>query len=118
MAQWITRLTTDQKIPGSNPGRFENIFWLTIRILEPSLGYSASKERTRIHCGLETVSTLMLANQRAHSGFSVFQLLGIKPGSYGVMVSTQDFESCDPSSNLGRTSCTFSLCCKRVRLTV
>ena len=21
MAQWITRLTTDQKIPGSNPGR-------------------------------------------------------------------------------------------------
>ena len=22
---------------------------------------------------------------------------------YGVMVSTQDFESCDPSSNLGRT---------------
>ena len=23
---------------------------------------------------------------------------------YGVMVSTQDFESCDPSSTLGRTS--------------
>ena len=23
VAQWITRLTTDQKIPGSNPGRFE-----------------------------------------------------------------------------------------------
>ena len=23
--------------------------------------------------------------------------------SYGVMVSTQDSESCDPSSNLGRT---------------
>ena len=22
VAQWITRLTTDQKIPGSNPGRF------------------------------------------------------------------------------------------------
>ena len=21
MAQWITRLTTDQKIPGSNPGK-------------------------------------------------------------------------------------------------
>ena len=25
---------------------------------------------------------------------------------YGVMVSTQDSESCDPSSNLGRTWCT------------
>ena len=23
MAQWITRLTTDQKIPGSNPGELE-----------------------------------------------------------------------------------------------
>ena len=23
VAQWITRLTTDQKIPGSNPGKFE-----------------------------------------------------------------------------------------------
>ena len=22
VAQWITRLTSDQKIPGSNPGRF------------------------------------------------------------------------------------------------
>ena len=26
MAQWITRLTTDQEIPGSNPGRFETFF--------------------------------------------------------------------------------------------
>ena len=24
VAQWITRLTTDQEIPGSNPGRFDN----------------------------------------------------------------------------------------------
>ena len=24
VAQWITRLTTDQKIPGSNPGKLEN----------------------------------------------------------------------------------------------
>ena len=23
VAQWITRLTTDQKIPGSNPGKLE-----------------------------------------------------------------------------------------------
>ena len=26
MAQWITRLTTDQKIPGSNPGELEMNF--------------------------------------------------------------------------------------------
>ena len=26
VAQWITRLTTDQKIPGSNPGRFGLLF--------------------------------------------------------------------------------------------
>ena len=27
----------------------------------------------------------------------------VRPRFYGVMVSTQDSESCDPSSNLGRT---------------
>ena len=27
MAQWITRLTTDQKIPGSNPGRLDFFFF-------------------------------------------------------------------------------------------
>ena len=26
VAQWITRLTTDQKIPGSTPGRLETFF--------------------------------------------------------------------------------------------
>ena len=26
VAQWITRLTTDQKIPGSNPGKLECFF--------------------------------------------------------------------------------------------
>ena len=26
VAQWITRLTTDQKIPGSNPGKLEPRF--------------------------------------------------------------------------------------------
>ena len=26
VAQWITRLTTDQKIPGSNPGRFGTFY--------------------------------------------------------------------------------------------
>ena len=32
VAQWITRLTTDQKIPGSNPGRVVLfVFLITVR---------------------------------------------------------------------------------------
>ena len=44
VAQWITRLTTDQKIPGSNPGKvgfFEedgNIFCYKKKILWPVWG--------------------------------------------------------------------------------
>jgi hypothetical protein len=30
VAQWITRLTTDQKIPGSTPGRLEVTFLFLI----------------------------------------------------------------------------------------
>ena len=36
VAQWITRLTTDQKIPGSNPGRFGNFS----RNLYPTIPYT------------------------------------------------------------------------------
>ena len=36
--------------------------------------------------------------------FAYFEYLGYKSRFYGVMVSTLDFESSDPSSNLGRTS--------------
>ena len=32
-----------------------------------------------------------------------FFYIFVSTRSYGVMVSTQDSESCDPSSNLGRT---------------
>ena len=39
--------------------------------------------------------------------FAYFEYLGYKSRFYGVMVSTLDFESSDPSSNLGGTS-TFS----------
>lgn len=28
VAQWITRLTTDQKIPGSNPGKLVIFRWM------------------------------------------------------------------------------------------
>ena len=35
VAQWITRLTTDQKIPGSNPGRFGDPFQQSkLRVVE------------------------------------------------------------------------------------
>ena len=34
VAQRITRLTTDQKIPGSNPGRVGNFFFLTSFYME------------------------------------------------------------------------------------
>ena len=36
--------------------------------------------------------------------FAYFEYLGYKSRFYGVMVSTLDFESSDPSSNLGGTS--------------
>ena len=47
-------------------------------------------------------------------GAYVFSAISTSPvsrspvGFYGVMVSTQDSESCDPSSNLGRTLVFFS----------
>ena len=37
------------------------------------------------------------------ASFLVWLLIGIVSRSYGVMAITQDFESCNPSSNLGRT---------------
>ncbi len=38
VAQWITRLTTDQKIPGSNPGRFGDPFQqLKLQVVEWTL---------------------------------------------------------------------------------
>ena len=40
----------------------------------------------------------------SESKFSMFKTPFLS-GFYGVMVSTQDSESCDPSSSLGRTFC-------------
>ena len=37
VAQWITRLTTDQKIPGSNPGRFDCFFLLAVYVSDCDL---------------------------------------------------------------------------------
>ena len=43
MAEWIRRLTTDQEIPGSSPGRVEKIFFFTYKTL-----------RQRFYTGLRT----------------------------------------------------------------
>ena len=45
----------------------------------------------------------MAVNGSNHSVLYEIFLLIIVSRSYGVMVSTLDFESSDPSSNLGRT---------------
>ncbi len=41
MAQWITRLTTDQKIAGSNPARIDNIFVLE-QVAHPGFPYNSN----------------------------------------------------------------------------
>ncbi len=48
------------------------------------------------------VSTDDTSRQSAVTGLGLL-LHGPVTRFYGVMVSTQDSESCDPSSNLGRT---------------
>ena len=42
VAQWITRLTTDQKIPGSNPGRFGNFSGNITELLSKYVPYMQS----------------------------------------------------------------------------
>ena len=56
VAQWITRLTTDQKIPGSNPGKvdfFKSFFTL---ILAKKKSYGQCGDRTR---DLRVISTTL-----------------------------------------------------------
>ena len=51
------------------------------------------------------VSRLIQLIKRFHHGFPIDETTPtcIAPGFHGVTVSTQDSESCDPSSNLGGT---------------
>jgi hypothetical protein len=56
VAQWITRLTTDQKIPGSNPGKvgfFKSFF---TSILAKKKNYGQCGDRTR---DLRVISTTL-----------------------------------------------------------
>ena len=57
VAQWITRLTTDQKIPGSNPGKVEFFFisFFTF-ILAQKKRYGQCGDRTR---DLRVISTTL-----------------------------------------------------------
>ena len=68
--------------PGSIPGRRNFFFFLRYHYWELNPG---EQDQYRVY---DLVNTFFII------GYQRF---------YGVMVSTQDSESCDPSSNLGRT---------------
>ena len=57
VAQWITRLTTDQKIPGSNPGKVE-FFFISFFTFIPAQKkrYGQCGDRTR---DLRVISTTL-----------------------------------------------------------
>ena len=55
VAQWITRLTTDQKIPGSNPGKvdfFKSFFTLIL-----------AKKKVMASVGIEPATFALLARR-------------------------------------------------------
>jgi hypothetical protein len=72
-----------REVPGSNPGRALNIF--------------------------QKICSAFPDTNLAYIKFPVMNYL--QQWFYGVMVSTQDSESCDPSSNLGRTLLIFKKFC-------
>ena len=85
------------------PGRKQNYFFVDKYLPQDSphlfcqIWYLGTKNK------IDTVHTVT----QTCMIFAYFEYLGYKSRFYGVMVSTLDFESSDPSSNLGRT---FSFC--------
>ena len=50
MAQWITRLTTDQKIPGSNPGKLEFFYgYIFLMVPENNIRAVHTKATTALY---------------------------------------------------------------------
>ena len=82
------------------PGRKQNYFFVDKYLPQDSphlfcqIWYLGTKNK------IDTVHTVT----QTCMIFAYFEYLGYKSRFYGVMVSTLDFESSDPSSNLGRTS--------------
>ena len=82
------------------PGRKQNYFFVDKHLPQDSphlfyqIWYLGTKNK------IDTVHTVT----QTCMIFAYFEYLGYKSRFYGVMVSTLDFESSDPSSNLGRTS--------------
>ena len=61
MAQWITRLTTDQKIPGSNPGELVHVTFFVIIYTANLTTNTAASAYTLFRCGkvVQKVSTTL-----------------------------------------------------------
>ena len=76
-----------RKIPGSNPGPSTSAGGLVVKFV-----VAIDEPRVRFPAGAEKKSTRLR-----------------RPRFYGVAVSTQDSESCDPGSNPGRTYATRSV---------
>ena len=65
MAQWIMRLTTDQKIPGSNPGTLDLLFGSFISCKSKPTVYT----RYIVHLGLyNVINKLTLCTCRCVAG--------------------------------------------------
>ena len=123
LAQWIARWTSNPKVLGSTPRWDDGFFlfpcfsWLLcdMAVAEAQFPSASFLSVAVITCASHAQGRRFEPG-RKHQYFPKFCNIcqiyvsytwrtNVKEvGSYGVMVSTLDFESSDPSSNLGRTS--------------
>ena len=116
LAQWIARWTSNPKVLGSTP-RWDDRFLHFVQFF-----YLGILDQLSEVYGFHSVAVITCASHAQgrrfepgwkHQNFAssttlIYHTHGGQAHkevrSYGVMVSTLDFESSDPSSNLGRTS--------------
>ena len=122
LAQWIARWTSNPKVLGSTP-RWDDGFFAFFLLFGPLCDMAFTEHQSCL-CGFLSVAVITCASHaqgrrfepgRKHQYFPKFCNIcqiyvsytwrtNVKEvGSYGVMVSTLDFESSDPSSSLGET---------------